>query len=85
MAAAETAGEGRSRHTLYRLAVEAEGGEAWHVTRRFSNFQVWSPSQFRYRIFVKSILEFFLACLYLPIKTQQIQIKPTITNERRAA
>lgn len=40
VAGAETHGEGRKQFTAYRLAVEAEGGKSWEVSRRFSDFQV---------------------------------------------
>lgn len=36
----ETLGEARKQYTVYRLAVEAEGGASWEVARRFSDFQV---------------------------------------------
>jgi len=38
--AAKQQGEGRQQFTAYWLAVEAEGGASWEVTRRFSDFQV---------------------------------------------
>lgn len=38
--AAKQQGEGRQQFTAYLLAVEAEGGASWEVTRRFSDFQV---------------------------------------------